>query len=329
MKRTHLGLRMRRRRIAFTLVELLVVIAIIGILVALLLPAVQAAREAARRMSCNNNLKQAGLAAHNYHDTYKSFPSGYLADGVATTAMASMERGHGFAWGSLMLPFIEQQPLHDAIDFRLDCRDANNMAWGATQIESFRCPSDSGPGTFVVSDSTSSYVLGISNYVGLLGYGSVSMTPGNPAGKGTFYRNSATRFRDIIDGTSNTIMIGERTQQHRFNGATNFIDSQSTWYAAVPGVERLAGMSGMMATMTEAQPSLVLGHAGQPAMGGMMAMHRVPNTTNHIVHFSSQHPGGIGFVACDGSVRFLSETIQYETFRRLGVREDGLPVSLP
>ncbi|HRX79336.1 MAG: DUF1559 domain-containing protein [Planctomycetaceae bacterium] len=312
-----------KRRHGFTLVELLVVIAIIGILVALLLPAVQAAREAARRMSCTNNLKQLGLSLHNYHDTFKVFPSGYLANNVADTAPASAETGHGFAWGALMLPFIEQTALADQIDFKLDCRDPSNLLFGAEKLPGFRCPSDTGTDTFTVTSGGTSYDLATANYVGILGYGNVTMTPGRPMGPGIFYRNSDVRMRDILDGTANTIMIGERTQRHRFVAGGPIVDAHSTWYAAIPGAVRPAGMM----AMTEGAGSLVLGHVGQPAMMGMMAMHHTPNNTNHIVNFSSLHPGGINFVACDGSVHFLAETIDYNTFRWLGERADGNPVS--
>ena len=309
--------------------ELLVVIAIIGVLVALLLPAVQMAREAARRMSCTNNLKQLGLALMAYHDTLGVFPPGYLASSVSEMAPAAAENGSGFAWGALLLSRIEQGGLQDSINFGADCREAANRPHAAQIIDTFRCPSDPGEAEFVVSDGTETYRLAVANYVGIYGYGSVTMMPGRPPGKGILYRNSSTRFRDITDGTTNTIMLGERTQFHKFNNITNAVEAHSTWYAAIPGVIRPAGMSGMMASMKEAQPSLVLGHVGQPKMGMMMQMHHTPRQTNHIVHFSSQHPGGINFAACDGSVRFLSETVDYETFRRLGIRNDGLPVNLP
>ncbi|MDA1048970.1 MAG: DUF1559 domain-containing protein [Planctomycetota bacterium] len=311
------------RRHGFTLIELLVVIAIIGILVALLLPAVQAAREAARRMSCTNNLKQIGLSLHHYHDTYKVFPPGYLANGVTETDPASAETGHGFAWGALLLPFIEQSSLHDHFEFSEDCRDTHNVHHGEEQLPGFRCPTDSGTDTFEVTSGGTTYEIATANYVGIMGYGSVTMTPGKPMGPGIFYRNSQVRLADILDGTSNTIMIGERTQRHRFMAGGSIVDAHSTWYAAIPGAMRPAGMM----AMTEAAGSLVLGHVGQPAMGTMMAMHHTPNSTNHIVNFSSLHPGGINFVACDGSVHFLAETIDYNTFRWLGERADGKSVS--
>ncbi|MFG0295400.1 MAG: DUF1559 domain-containing protein, partial [Maioricimonas sp. JB045] len=108
------------RRRGFTLIELLVVIAIIAILVALLLPAVQQAREAARRSQCKNNLKQIGLALHNYHDTHGSFPPGYIARYVSATDPASAETGPGFAWGTMILPFLDQSPTYNQLNFSLD-----------------------------------------------------------------------------------------------------------------------------------------------------------------------------------------------------------------
>ena len=305
----------------FTLVELLVVIAIIGILIALLLPAVQQAREAARRTSCTNNLKQIALALQTYHDSFGSFPPGYLADNVTASDPASAEKGRGFAWSALILPQIEQTALHNAIDFEKDCRDPNNLALAHKHVKAFRCPSDAGEEHFEVTISSTDHEIDVANYVGIYGYGNVTMRPGNPMGKGIFYRNSQVRMRDVLDGTSNTICSGERAQQHDFVSALDPVASQSTWYAAIPGIMRPAGM--VMPTMTEGSASMVLGHVGQPAMGMMPAMHHTPSTTNHIVNFSSRHPGGINFVAVDGSVHFLTTTVEYDTFRSLGIRDDG------
>jgi hypothetical protein len=222
-----------------------------------------------------------------------------------------------------MLPFIEASSLHDSLDFSGDSRDPANLALAHNHVTAFSCPSDAGDDHFEVDVSGTAYELDVANYVGIYGYGSVSMRPGNPMGKGIFYRNSSTSMRDIIDGTSNTICVGERAQKHDFVQGMNEVDSHSTWYAAVPGVSRTAGMGGMMSSMMEGPGSLVLGHVGQPAMMSMPAMHHTPSTTNHIVNFSSFHPGGINFVAVDGSVHFLTETVEYDTFKNLGERADG------
>jgi prepilin-type N-terminal cleavage/methylation domain-containing protein len=325
-------------RTAFTLIELLVVIAIIAILVALLLPAVQQAREAARRSSCKNNLKQIGLALHNYHDTHRAFPPGYIVRGVGPTEMAAAEttaNGPGFAWGTMILPMIEQTALYDQLDFGRNAHDLPNVTLGATPLATFRCPSDPGPDVFTVADGDGvNYALGLANYVGIFGYGSVTMHAGQPQRPGLLYRNSRKRIRDVTDGTSNTIMVGERMHRHDFNRIADSSapqyqapsDAHATWYAAIRNVFRPSGMTNMMISSnpmmaTEAQGSLVLSHVGQSM--GMMMMHRTPNTTNHIVHFSSAHQGGLHFILADGSVHFLSENIDYDTFRRLGEIGDG------
>lgn len=306
------------RRSGFTLIELLVVIAIIAILIALLLPAVQQAREAARRSQCKNNLKQIGLALHNYHDVALVFPPGYIARNIQRADPASADSGPGFSWATMILPYLDQAPLYSKLNFSLDANDSQNLPHGQTILSAFQCPSD----TFEDHFTLGGVELPSSNYVGIFGYGSVTMTPGNPMGAGVFYRNSKVRFRDIKDGTSNTICAGERSSYHDFNAPAPEVESLSTWYAAIPGLTRPAGMM-MMPGMMEASPSLILGHVGQPGMMGMMAMHHTPNTTNHIVNFSSEHTGGCHFLLCDGSVRFLSRNVNYDTFRWLGERQDG------
>ena len=322
-----------RLKSGFTLIELLVVIAIIAILIALLLPAVQQAREAARRTQCRNNLKQQGIGLHNYHDVFNTFPPGYTArNPSATVPMTPMtpvasETGPGFAWSFAILPQMDQANVANQVDTNGNAQDAANLAAVLqTTLTAFLCPSDPAPNVFDVPDTASNtYTLPRSNYAGILGYASVTMNAGNASG--VFYRNSRTRFRDITDGTSNTICVGERRSKHDFRPPNAPVDAWTTWYAAIPGVIRNAGMSGMMSTMTEGPGSLILGHVGQPAMtmGGMsmMQMHATPNQTNHIVHFSSQHEGGVQFLLCDGSVHFLSENVDYNTFRDLGQKSDG------
>jgi prepilin-type N-terminal cleavage/methylation domain-containing protein len=152
-------------RTGFTLVELLVVIAIIGILIALLLPAVQAAREAARRSQCTNNMKQIGLALHNYHDTHKTFPPAAIWGTPNTPAnvLGRLPDPYHHTWCTAILPFMEQQPLYDTVDFRL-------RAWGqtivSTQVQTLRCPSDSG-GLDSPADTDN---IAITNYPGTMGF---------------------------------------------------------------------------------------------------------------------------------------------------------------
>ncbi|MEZ6125738.1 MAG: DUF1559 domain-containing protein [Planctomycetaceae bacterium] len=306
----------------FTLIELLVVIAIIAILIALLLPAVQQAREAARRTQCKNNLKQIGLALHNYHDIYNTFPPGYTARGVLPTDPATADTGPGYAWSFAILPQIDQANLTNGVNTNLNASDPANLAVvHSTTLTAFLCPTDPAPTVFDVTDGSGNTVtLPTSNYPGIVGYANVSANPGQ--GTGIFYRNSRIRFRDITDGTSLTICVGERMHQHNFNPPMAPVAANSTWYAALPGFKRPAGMMSMP-MMQEESPSMILGHVGQDPMMGMPAMHRTPNSTNHIVHFSSQHEGGVQFLLCDGAVRFISENIDYGVFRNLGERADG------
>jgi len=318
----------QRTRRAFTLIELLVVIAIIAILVALLLPAVQQAREAARRTQCKNNLKQIGLALHNYHDIFNTFAPGYTARNASNSPPVTLvadETGPGFAWSFAIMPQIDQAKLVNGVDTDLNAADPANLVLAqSTVLTGFLCPTDPAPNFFDVTDGNGNTIqLPSSNYVGIFGYGSVTMNPDQTTG--VFSRNSRTKFRDITDGTSNTFCVGERRAKHDFVDGMAAVDSNSTWYAAIPGVMRPAGMM-MMGGGTEGPPSMILGHVGQTmtmGMGGTMQMHSNPNQTNHIVHFSSQHVGGVQFLLCDGSVHFLSENVDYNTFRHLGEKSDG------
>ena len=201
------NLRMRR---GFTLVELLVVIAIIGVLVALLLPAIQAAREAARRMSCSNNLKQLGLALHNYHDIYKTFPPDAIRNGNlrGTTAQAGDQRC--FTWISMLLPFVEQQPLFDQIDFRLP--GYNQMIplgpvptpLQSVEIPGLLCPTDS-------DFRELPHGFAYTSYAGNAGWDQHRRWYRDQRRAGVFSLMDPVRIKDIKDGTSQTIMLGEVT----------------------------------------------------------------------------------------------------------------------
>jgi len=226
---------MKSKTRAFTLVELLVVIAIIGVLVALLLPAVQAAREAARRVSCFNNMKQIGLALHNYHDTHKKFPMGWIGLEVSTNRPHA-EGTPGWGWGAYTLPFVEQGNLSDGlIQVTQSILDPVNQVARETVLPVFRCPSNTpGDKTFVLgqdgSPTTALTTLAASSYVGVYGTAELDTCKGVPIGfqcrsDGLFYHLSSTRFADIVDGTSNTLAIGERSAEVGF----------STWVGAVQG----------------------------------------------------------------------------------------------
>ena len=286
------------KRRGFTLIELLVVIAIIAILIALLLPAVQQAREAARRTQCKNNLKQFGVAMHNYHDTNKSFPSGWIQQPTATASSVS-SWDPGWGWGALILPYLEQGNLHEklgvtTIEFDLvdgtDDGTANPTPETETVLAAFRCPSD--PGADL---NTNRGGHATSSYIGVNG----STTPHNfNPGNGMFWCNSRVRMRDIEDGTSQTFMLGEiyRDEPERRGGI---------W----------AGYY-----VTQKYGGVVYGMRNDPG--------DVINGTN-VFTFSSKHPGGAQFLAVDGSSHFVSENIDGTTYERLGHRKDGQVVQFP
>jgi len=277
------------------LVELLVVIAIIGILIALLLPAVQAAREAARRMQCCNNLKQIGLALHLYHDAYLRFPAGWNGY-EAVTGQPYGLGVPGWAWGARILPFIEQANVQkNLIDFNKPVTDPANDAVRVLVLKNFRCPSDvSTADTFLNCDEETgegTYQYAVANYVGAWGTGDVHVCGTLPVGvqctsDGTFFHNSTTRFADISDGLSQTIVAGERTSQLDY----------STWVGTVEGID--------------CAPGRILGTAWYP-----------PNSASSNTHdFSSLHPSGTNFLLGDGSVRLIPQAIDMAVYHALVTR---------
>jgi prepilin-type N-terminal cleavage/methylation domain-containing protein len=296
-------------RRGFTLLELLVVILIAMSMVALLIPGVQHAREMARKTQCSNNLKQVALALHNYHDVHNLFPPGYIARDVAPSDSAAVETGPGYAWGALLLPFLDQAFLFRTITF--EDNPGPLIVTAGTLLSVFRCGSD--------PDSTAS------SYVGSFGFGSVTQTPGRPAGPGILYRNSRVTADDVRDGTSNTFIVGERAGLHDFEPEGIPVMAGAEWLAAFPGSSLEAGITGHPRLM-EAPGAMVLGTVGQD---GPAPVHATHCRTNHAAAFSSRHPGGAHFMTADGAVRFLSSDIDYSMYRRLGQRSDGQPVSLP
>ena len=288
----------------FTLVELLVVIAIIGILIALLLPAVQAAREAARRSQCSNNLKQLGIALHNYHDTFKLLPSGVI-DHPANN--------YGWGWNALILPFMEQQAMHDQCGIgQGDPMDIHEPEI-ETPIGQLRCPSDATNVETINKRWTWERVDDIepaaSNYVAISG---TSMSPGDN-GNGLFYRNSKLAFRDCYDGTSNTIALGERAYE------VGTVRYEAAVWAGTAAYSHSKDWQLDVAVCAQ-QP---INCAGS-----------IADWDGRYLTLSSNHPGGCQVCLLDGSVRFLSETIDYahrgasddSTYERLFRRKDGLPV---
>jgi prepilin-type N-terminal cleavage/methylation domain-containing protein/prepilin-type processing-associated H-X9-DG protein len=308
----------RRHRVAgFTLIELLVVIAIIGVLVGLLLPAVQAAREAARRMQCTNNLKQIGLALHNYQGASGSFPPGYTSlwkkDG-SDAGSAQDDVGHGWGWASMILPQMEQNPVYNAINFGLTMTYPDNDTAQLIRFNSYLCPSDGPKDLIPVRDeanTTTVYTVASANYVGMYGTGEVGEAPG--AGDGMFYRNSRLSFADLTDGSSQTLFVGERS--HNLSYVTWTGRAIGGWLHKTSTFE---GGTDRFAAEPEESFTMILGPAGTEDGP------RTPNHPEaHVEDYWSRHRGGVNFLFADGSVKFLKDAISPAVFRGLATRAGG------
>nr|WP_044180760.1 DUF1559 domain-containing protein [Pirellula staleyi] len=301
----------------FTLVELLVVIAIIGVLVALLLPAVQSARESARRMQCASQMKQLGLAAHNFHDVRGSFPPGYLGPLPHTQYQDHPSDQQYIGFMAYLLPYMEQSPAHDQIatNMRIDVTDnawfnnSASVAAGKVRIKTLECPSADLFGhtlgvtatinlhytsnildceiVMFPASSTSAKELGRTTYLGVAGY--FGNIPHVSAEQGIFGNRSQTRFSGITDGTSNVLMFGEAT------GGRDPVTRR-----------RQVGHSWMASSVLTTAWGIKTGDA---------------------FDFSSEHPGIVQFCLADGSVRKLSRTIEHESLIKLSGMQDGEVVS--
>jgi prepilin-type N-terminal cleavage/methylation domain-containing protein len=321
----------RQERCAFTLVELLVVIAIIGVLIALLMPAVQAAREAARRSQCSNNLKQLGIACHSFHGARNCLPAGYL--GPLPQGYTADLTTQNVTCAAILLPYYEGGTIYNQADanmaaygnvslYDVDQKGtpywARNDAWTAaqTKISILLCPSDtpyacqnplfafqiywdgktsiSFNAWFIPNGISSS--LGRTNYLANGGKAGYTLQPAYDAWKGPFYNRSKTNFAEITDGTSNTFLFGE-------------------------------AMGGLAANSSaEVQSYAWMGYGIMPTYWGV-----APDDTGAIglCQYSSRHPQVIQFCLADGSVRPISKEIDYDVFDELGAQADGNPVTIP
>ena len=309
-------------RRGFTLVELLVVIAIIGVLVGLLLPAVQSAREAARRMQCGNNLKQQMLAMHNYHDTMGTFPPGYLSDSFHPNRDPdTMDGPTGWAWGALLLPFLEGNTLHDSLNFNLACWAPENTPWVTTQLPVYLCPSAAMSDTPVIMRDDSGGALatfGRSTYVGNAGHEDPWDFPLTdwlqmPGVNGPMIRNGRVKMRDVTDGLTNTVFLGEHHP----------VLSDKTWVGIVPGAELCTNNPQRFPfTDCEDAATYLLVHSGPAANEGFVI--HPPNAPEaHVCQMYSTHPGGCNVALGDGSVRFVSESIRAEVWAALSSMNGG------
>jgi len=291
-------MRLRTRR-AFTLVELLVVIAIISILIGLLLPAVQKVREAAARLKCKNNLKQIGLAFHNYDSNNGCFPPGFTSQAASIDGPSL---GPGWGWGAYLLPYLEQNNIYRQIDFTKDIADPANMAARLNSIAVFRCPSDTPPSaTVTVNDASGTPICDVAfaNYVGMAGVYEVSGYPDTSNGfPGALLRNSKVRVTDIQDGTSNTLLVGERAWM--WQGKVR--SPVTTWVGAVTNAVIPQTLNPALGV--EVEGTMVLTNSGTVAEA------RVPNNyLDHVEDANSNHPQGVNFLFGDGSVHSIQNTI--------------------
>jgi prepilin-type N-terminal cleavage/methylation domain-containing protein len=341
----------RRSKRGFTLIELLVVIAIIAILIALLLPAVQQAREAARRTQCKNNLKQIGLALHNYHDVYKMFPMGdaaRFANGTGNVAVVSNYESWG--WPAMLLPQIDQAPLFNTLAVNDRTLSEALASTGGDEdlldqlfvpLTGFQCPSDTtGPRLRSgmdrqhfgngASGTPTSWRPPTSNYIGMVGIADTRIPNhrNDRRPRGAFYRHSALKFRDFTDGSSNTIMVGERDND---GGAGSWIGNRNPGGSGPHGSDYVMGCA-------------------WPPINDPVERTNYRRRTG----FSSKHEGGAQFLMGDGTVIFLSENIDHDLqqvsrttprnnntadwnndfvdfnqigiYQRLSLRDDDLPV---
>ncbi len=290
-----------RRRTGFTLIELLVVIAIIAILIGLLLPAVQKIREAAARLKCSNNLKQIGLACHNFHDIYNRLPPGYLA------ANAYPDTSPGWGWGAFILPFVEQDNLYRQIDLNMPVETQTAIQ---TSVAVFRCPVDMpSDAPFAVTDAafTPICLAGASSYAATVG--SDASEVDEPTGNGVFYRNSRIKLVNITDGTSNTVFIGDRA----------WADTQGMWSGIPTGAITRPGETNPWTFTTGPGQCLVLVHNNW--------INIKTDADGGLDDFSSKHTGGVNLLFGDGSVRFIrsitSDGPDRYIFWAMGTRAGG------
>ncbi len=317
----------RRRAAGFTLIELLVVIAIIAVLIALLLPAVQAAREAARRAQCTNNLKQMGLAMHNYHDAQGCFPSGYLVLPGGNSIMGTpdpltRDTGPGWAWGALLLPYMEQSTVFAALNVNLPCQHLANTTGARVTIATYLCPSvgetsktydvKNEAGTTLATFSRSHYAAS----AGRVEAWAFAVDDWTTLADGPIFRNSRIGVPAVTDGLSNTVFLGEHSA----------VLSDNTWVGVIPGAVDCPTPR-FAFSFCDVAATQVLVHSG-PNPGENPPLIHPPNSRlAKVCSMYAEHPGGCNVLMGDGSVRFASSNISQAVWPALATRAGGEVVS--
>jgi prepilin-type N-terminal cleavage/methylation domain-containing protein/prepilin-type processing-associated H-X9-DG protein len=313
----------------FTLVELLVVIAIIGVLMGLLLPAVQQARAAANRMSSANQTRQLGLALLNYESQRGRFPAAYTSDPVRFTPNSeTLDAGPGWGWGTMLLPYLEQGNLYDQLNLQLPCWAPENALAVAMRVPTFISPgADDDLQAINVTDASGTVlgVFGRSHYLANVGQDEpwgytppVSDWRSLPSSRfiGPFYRNSRTRIAEVLDGLSNTVFIGEHTSI-----------SNKTWVGVIPGAESCpTDPARFPFTECDAAATYVLAHSG-PAIGEPGVIHPPGFPTAHVCQFFSPWQGA-NILFGDGSVRFISNDTNPDVWAALSSMAGGEAINL-
>jgi len=303
-----IGRRRSRWSSGFTLIELLVVIAIIGILAALLLPAVQAAREASRRTQCRNNLHQIGIALHNYHDAARSFPPGY----VSNFDSLGNDTGGGWGWASIVLQQVEQLGLQKSANFQQPIESASNTNARLTVVPTYICPSDKFKETWtaVKRDPLGNPLATIchiasANYIGVFGVSEPGI-----GGEGMFFRDSHIALRDVTDGTSTTLLVGERSKTW----------CDATWVGAVTDASLFPPPGSPALPQVQNASGMVLGHTSEGPPSAPVGL--------ECNNFSSLHSQGANFVFVDGHVQFVSTFIDRNVFNAMATRAGGETVAV-